>query len=1061
MGATAGSGEGVTDSGPAPSGRSRPRVSRRKSSARLVRPFYAVVAVLVVMGGAVAYLLVPRERELAEIYRRGHEYAAARDAYEAQLAGGRLPLSVVVPLADVYIYFGDVERAIGLLQRYAAAYPDNVEVLRRLADAYSQDQQISRRMETLRKIDTLAPGGEALRDVLDEQRDRADSDSQMATLARLVERPDATPFDVAEYAFLLAGRGEYRHAVVVLERRASQGPKALNYDGIELLCSLLLDLNRPDDAQKYAVAFLAENTDPSAIGAITSLFVTRGRPDIALHLIEPFQARAGDDPRLLDDVIQVERAAGRATQALARLLKLEEEGRLPQSMYAPYVELAVEASDRDRAFKGLERVDPAALQPATITGLIELALMGGDVTRAAALARRAGDDVFIEAPMVAAELALAQGDKARAEMWVRRAQTMPSLPPRESIALARYEASHDQKASARRRARALAESPLTPDADLPSLASLFVQLGASASDAALFDRLRLQRPTPRADAAWALVATAAGHTAAVRDWLNQAQGLDEQTLADLFYAARDAKQAQLAFAAAERLYKISPSPRNTASYAQALTDVGRAAEALPLLRPLLPGDREIEAIYLIALAKAYAAGAPVRDELVAFATKRINDPSLSATERGDVAAALVAAGAYDVALPLLANLARTQRGNWFWAYVEAAKKAKRGEELAAFLKAELARPDLSRKEREDRIYALIDQGGAAAALPYLRSQAETYGGEWVFAYEEAAKKAGQENQFLDFLVKRLEQPDLPRAERRESAFRLLAANRKPQAEKVFFSLARDQPPESPEVQQLLYLWGPRPTPAQLDWLEKRAREARGAEKGAWLEVLANDGAASRVVQVAEESGPAASMDAAVFTAYVQALSSLRRNDKLAQALDQRLSKETSPIVLRKLARAAAENGLALPALDGYRRILSREPNDRDALRGAGVAAAAAQRYEDARRYLTRYFVLGPADDYEAAFVLGEALSSLGQQGAAAASYTRALKAIDAASKPSFQMRLVRANILQRLGRAQEALAAFEALRAERPNDRDLRADMVTALMQNKSYDDAQRVLKSP
>jgi hypothetical protein len=661
--------------------------------------------------------------------------------------------------------------------------------------------------------------------------------------------------------------------------------------------------------------------------------------------------------------------------------------------------------------------------------------------------------------MVAAELALAQGDKARAETWVRRAQASASLSPRETVALARYEAAHDQKASARRRALALIENPMMPDADLPTLASLFIQLGATSSDVALFDRLRARRPSSRADAAWALVATAAGQAAAVRDWLAGARGLDEQTLADLFYAARDARQNQLAFAAAERLYKATPSPRNTAAYAQALTDIGRAAEALPLLRPLLPGDRETAAIYLTALAKAYAAGAPVRDELVAFATKRINDPSLSATERGEVAAALVAAGAYDVALPLLANLARTQRGNWFWTYVDAAKKAKRGNELTAFLKAELARPDLSRKEREDRIYALIDEGGAAAALPYLQSQAETYGGEWVYAYEEAAKKAGRENQYLDFLAKRLERTDLPRAERRDGAFRLLAANRKPQAEKIFFSLAQDQPPDSPDVQQLLYLWGPRPASAQLDWLEQRARQARGAEKGAWLDILANDGASARVVSIAEDSGPVASMDGAVFAAYIQALSALKRNDKLAQALGQRLSKETSPIVLRKLARAAADGGLALPALEAYKRILSQSPDDRDALRGAGVAAAAAQRYEDSRRYLTRYFALGPADDYEAAFILGESLSSIGQQAAAATSYTRALKAIDAAGKPTFQMRLVRANILQRLGRTQEALKAFEALRAERPNDRDLRADMVTALMQNKSYDYAERVLK--
>jgi predicted Zn-dependent protease len=751
---------------------------------RLARPFYAVVAVLVVIGVAAAYLLIPRQRELAEIYRRGNEYAAARTAYEAQLANGALPLSIVVPLADVYIYFGQINHAIRLLERYAAAYPDNAEILRRLAEAYGQNQQMARKMETLRKLDRVKPNTETLRDVLDDQRDRADSDGEMATLARLVERPDSAPEDATEYAELLAARGEYRNAVAVLEKRMGRGPKALDYGGLELLCSLLLDLSRPDDARKYAAQFLEGNTDPAAIGAITSLFITRGRADIALRLIEPFQAHAADNPQLLDDVIQVERAAGRATQALARLQKLDDEGRLPQSMYVPYVELAVEASDRDHAYKGLERVDPGAFQHSTLTGLIELSLQQGDVTRAAALAKRAGDDIFVEAPMVAAKLALAQGDQARAQQWVKRAEAMSNLPAHEIIALARYEAEHGQAALARRRANALAQSPVMTDSDLPSLASLFITLGVKPADVTTFDTIRLQRPSPRADAAWALVATAAGHSAAVREWLEKAQGLDEQTLYDLFYAARDAGQSQLAFLAAERLYRASASPRNITIYGQALTDIGRAAEALQLLRPLLPGDRELQTTYLNALAKAYAAGAPVRDELVAYATKQINDPSLTADERGGVAAALVSAGAYDVALPMLANLARTQRGNWFWTYIDAAKKAKRTAELENFLKAELARSDLSKKEREDRLYALLDlSGGAAAALPYLKAQAESLGGEWIYAYEDAAKKAGQEGQYLDFLTQRLTtRTDLPRAERRDGAFRLLSANRKPAAE---------------------------------------------------------------------------------------------------------------------------------------------------------------------------------------------------------------------------------------------------------------------------------------
>ena len=92
-----------------------------------------------------------------------------------------------------------------------------------------------------------------------------------------------------------------------------------------------------------------------------------------------------------------------------------------------------------------------------------------------------------------------------------------------------------------------------------------------------------------------------------------------------------------------------------------------------------------------------------------------------------------------------------------------------------------------------------------------------------------------------------------------------------------------------------------------------------------------------------------------------------------------------------------------------------------------LTPAAAQRNDDARRYLSRYLALAPKDDYEASFALGEALSALNQKGAATASYEKALRTIDSAPKPNFQMRLVRANILQRLDLPSRAAAAAYAV----------------------------------
>jgi thioredoxin-like negative regulator of GroEL len=516
----------------------------------------------------------------------------------------------------------------------------------------------------------------------------------------------------------------------------------------------------------------------------------------------------------------------------------------------------------------------------------------------------------------------------------------------------------------------------------------------------------------------------------------------------------------MALSVAERLRLLAGTPRNTVLLAEALTGAGRAKDALPLLRPLLPGTRDVRRTYLSALASAQVAGSPLREELVAIASKLLSDPALTPVERGEVANALVDAGAYDVALPILATLARARGGEWFFAFLDASKKAKRRDEVMAFLRTELARADLSRAQREERLYALIDVAGGQAALPYLESFADSYGGDWVFGYEDALIKSGQEGRFLDYLIKRSERGGLSIAERRDAAFRLLKSGRKAAAEYIFLSLARDGAPNSEDVSQLLYLWGPRPNAAALDWLESRARTATGSARAGWLAHLVDVGASERVVRLAEASGGSAAMDEATYQAYLEALAATRRFDRLSASLRARIPGEGNTNRLRDMGRIASDNGLVTEALLAYQRLLAQKPDDRAALRAAGLAALSQRRYAEARQHLERYVGSGDSDP-DVRYIYAEALSALGQRDQAATEYARALRDIDAVAKPSFQSRLVRANVLQRLGRTGESIAAFEALRVERPYDPELRADLATALLQSKSYDRAKQVLSTP
>ncbi len=1040
------------------------RAARRPVGAvrGLTRPYYIAVALIVGVGLLLAYLLLPREQELAFMEMQNQDFTAAREAYESQLAAENLTSGVIVPLAEIYEHFGNIEGATSLFERYVAKHPDNVDAWQRLARYYEDAQNVAGRRRSLEEIDRRAPTAVNLRNLIELYRSSGDGVALEQALSRLVRTFAATPDEVTELAMITASHGGFAEAVELLSRLEAASQQGLDDNAAGLLAALRLDLQRADDAVRGASAYLGRRRTPESIAALANLFRGKGRGDLALTLIEPFGALADSSPLLLGTLIDLELAAGLAPDAYARLGRLETENRLPSVLYASFLELAIEAGDLQRAEDFLARTKPGALSADTVANLVGALIATGDAARAQAIVARTGDDMLADRPMLGVELELARGDRAAAERWAKRAEAHPALPASERVALAGYWADVGRRVEARRLALVLTGDPSTSVEDMPSLAALLARIGATPSDVALFEQLKRRNPALPVQAAWAIVASAAGKSADVKEWFTDTlPGITNQAmLISLFSAARAGKLSAMALSVAERLHVLGDTPRNTVLLAEALTGAGRAKDALPLLRPLLPGTRDVQRAYLSALASAHVAGAPLREELVAFAAKLLGDPALTPVERGEMANALVEAGAYDVALPMLAALARARGEEWFFAFLDASKKAKRRDEAITFLRTELARTDLTRAQREERLYALIDVAGGQVALPYLESFANSYGGDWVFGYEDALIKNGQEGRYLDYLVKRSERADISVAERRDAAFRLLKSGRKAAAERIFMSLARDGAPNSEDVSQLLYLWGPRPNAAALDWLEGRARMATGSARAGWLVHLVDVGAGERVVRLAEASGGQAAVDEATYQAYLEALAATRRLDRLAAALRARIPGESDPNRLRDMGRVASDSGLVSEALLAYQRLLAQKPDDRAALRAAGLTALSQRRYSEARQHLERYVGSGESDP-DVRYVYAEALSALGQRDQATTEYARALRDIDAVAKPSFQIRLVRANILQRLGRTGESIAAFEALRVERPHDPELRADMASALLQSKSYDRAKQVLSTP
>jgi cellulose synthase operon protein C len=255
---------------------------------------------------------------------------------------------------------------------------------------------------------------------------------------------------------------------------------------------------------------------------------------------------------------------------------------------------------------------------------------------------------------------------------------------------------------------------------------------------------------------------------------------------------------------------------------------------------------------------------------------------------------------------------------------------------------------------------------------------------------------------------------------------VLDAGAKVPALALFKETAMTSGPKSPDVQQLLFLWGPRPPAEGIVWLTARAKNAPRAERGQWLDLMTDSGAADASVRLARDFYAAG--DRSVAAAYADALVTLKRDSEL-HALLQREIAAPSPgtATTIALARSADARSFGGDASALYERANMIAP----AARSAWYAGERARALTLFQRALTGK--AGTALDH---FLYGEALRNAKDSGATD-HYETALTLTQ--GKPAREDRRIRALALARLGRFDEAEQAIAG-------DASMRADYASVLL---------------
>ncbi len=190
--------------------------------------------------------------------------------------------------------------------------------------------------------------------------------------------------------------------------------------------------------------------------------------------------------------------------------------------------------------------------------------------------------------------------------------------------------------------------------------------------------------------------------------------------------------------------------------------------------------------------------------------------------------------------------------------------------------------------------------------------------------------------------------------------------------------------------------------------------------------------------------------------YIAALAAVRDKKQLRAMIERELKGEGDLIRLRGLANVAFQESVFDLARAAYLRILKAEPKNAEAMKRLGLMAYWSSDNGTARRYLEQYLATG-ADDYHADFTLGEIITQFPDWERATRYYRRALDRMARVARPTFEDRLMRAKLLYRLARFDDAVAAYETLLRQFPRERDLREQYADVLDEIGRYDRAREL----
>ncbi|MEG3639156.1 tetratricopeptide repeat protein [Magnetococcus sp. PR-3] len=615
----------------------------------MIRP-YLLVGLLILLGLFGVYLLIPNQKELAYMTFKDKRFEQAKTIYEQELAQGDLTVTVVVPLSKLYLQYGEVNKAVDLLERFLQQNPNHLQVMEKLGVYYQYAQRPEDYERNLEALLALAPSLKRFRELADIYSFQARHDKQIVILQQLIAHYPQARQAHLDLARLLAAADRFNEADQVLRTFAQRHPNAMEMRIQELHLNILLRSNQFTEALARSQMWLKQSQDKEAATLYLSLFQQYRRWQDGWQLGQPFIPHAHQHPPLLVELIQIQMVLGQEDQAYQHLVKLHQQQQLPDAAHPLLLQLALKQNRTPLVIALLKTVRPEKLpswlQQSALRYLLD---HKQEQTLRWLWQALLKTDFPQQDPALITRVAYHLGEKQQSRKWLQQALATTTLPPIQRLDLAWV--AHDLKEpkTALEQLNRLSQPAILIKLPPRSVAALYVAMKRSNQGWKRFNTLTKKqlRHTDWA-AAWNLLALHSNRRDALARWL-QSPALKQQSstyLQNIYYGAMDRGWNSEALTVAQALAQRESRHHMLLLYALQQAKQPKALlKQLNTLQSLNQDQRALKGWALRLLAKERG----IKPQLITFLKQQLNANNLPPQERENIAHELLKLGARQLA----------------------------------------------------------------------------------------------------------------------------------------------------------------------------------------------------------------------------------------------------------------------------------------------------------------------------------------------------------------------------------------------------------------------------